>query len=37
MYVLSDYPEKDPAHAKGLVVVKGDEGPVFSWLEPAGK
>ena len=37
MYVLTDYPEKDPALAKGLVVVKGDEGPVFSWLEPAGK
>ena len=37
MYVLTDYPEKDPALAKGLVVAKGEEGPVFSWLEPAAK
>ena len=37
MYVLTDYPEKDPALAKGLVVSKGAEGPVYSWLEPAAR
>ena len=37
MYVLTDYPEKDPALAKGLVVSKGEEGPSYSWLEPAAR
>lgn len=37
MYVLTDYPEKDPALAKGLVVTRGDDGPVYSWLEPAAR
>lgn len=35
MFVLTDYPEKDPALAKGLVVTKGEDGPVYSWLDPA--
>ncbi|WP_298065938.1 FAD-binding protein [uncultured Mailhella sp.] len=35
MYVLTDYPEKDPALNKGLIVTRGTDGPVYSWLEPA--
>ena len=36
MYHLSDYPEKDPALAKALVVKKGPKGREFFWLEESG-
>ena len=35
MFVLTDYPEKDPKLAKGLIVSKGENGPRYTWLEPA--
>ncbi|MGN1038333.1 MAG: FAD-binding protein [Mailhella sp.] len=35
MFVLTDYPEKDPKLAKGLIVSKGENGPLYTWLEPA--
>lgn len=35
MYRLADHPDLDPALAKGLVVGKGADGPVYAWLDPA--
>jgi len=33
MYQLSDYPEKDPELAKGLVLTRKDGAFQFGWTE----
>ena len=33
MYQLSDYPEKDPGLAKGLVLTRKDGAFQFGWTE----
>ncbi len=37
MYMLTDYPEKDPSLAKGLIVQKGESGAEYSWLDPVSR